>query len=154
MNWFIAGLASLGLVMWLVRAIAWAKPETLIKIGIWGLALAGTALLLFLLVTGRIGLLWTAGLFFLPLLRRALQFRAAWRFWRGLKGKSPGSRGKGRMTRTEALAVLGLKPGASRTEIVAAHRALMKNAHPDRGGSDWQAARLNEARDILLRADR
>jgi DnaJ family protein C protein 19 len=47
--------------------------------------------------------------------------------------------------------VLGLQPGASKAEIRAAHRRLMRGAHPDAGGSDWLASRVNEARDILLR---
>ncbi|WP_135468156.1 J domain-containing protein [Crenalkalicoccus roseus] len=56
----------------------------------------------------------------------------------------------GRMTREEALAVLGLREGATPEEIRAAHRRLMRSAHPDSGGSDWLAARINEARDVLL----
>jgi curved DNA-binding protein CbpA len=54
------------------------------------------------------------------------------------------------MTRDEALPILGLKPGATAAEIKAAHRRLMAGAHPDHGGSDWIAARLNQARDVLL----
>ncbi len=61
----------------------------------------------------------------------------------------PGARG-GRMTREEALQVLGLAEGAAEAEIRAAHRRLMRAAHPDQGGSDWLAARLNEARDVLI----
>ena len=54
------------------------------------------------------------------------------------------------MTREEAWQVLGLRPGASVADIRAAHRRLMRGAHPDTGGSDWLAARINQARDILL----
>jgi hypothetical protein len=54
------------------------------------------------------------------------------------------------LTRAEALAVLGLEDGASEAEIRAAHRRLMQSAHPDRGGSDWLASRVNAARDLLL----
>ena len=61
-------------------------------------------------------------------------------------GRAPG----GRMTRAEALEVLGLTEGADEATIRAAHRRLMRAAHPDQGGSDWLAARLNEARDVLL----
>jgi hypothetical protein len=56
----------------------------------------------------------------------------------------------GPLTRADALAILGLAEGATETEIRAAHRRLMRAAHPDQGGSDWLASRLNEARDILL----
>jgi len=54
------------------------------------------------------------------------------------------------MDRAEALAVLGLAHGATEAEIKAAHRRLMRSAHPDQGGSAWLAARLNAARDLLL----
>jgi hypothetical protein len=56
----------------------------------------------------------------------------------------------GPLTRADALAILGLREGATREEIREAHRRLMRAAHPDRGGSDWLAARINEARDVLL----
>lgn len=68
--------------------------------------------------------------------------------WRQARpaGRAPG----GAMTREEALEVLGLREGASPEEIRQAHRRLMRAAHPDQGGSDWLAARINEARDVLL----
>ncbi len=54
------------------------------------------------------------------------------------------------MTQEEAYQVLGLHPGATEAEIRAAHHRLMRTAHPDSGGSDWLATRINQARDVLL----
>ncbi|MGB9142697.1 MAG: DnaJ domain-containing protein [Aestuariivirga sp.] len=58
--------------------------------------------------------------------------------------------GTSAMSGDEALAVLGLKPGATSEDIKNAHRRLMKDFHPDRGGSDYLAAKINQAKDILL----
>ncbi len=54
------------------------------------------------------------------------------------------------MTREEALKVLGLDDGAGPDDIKAAHRRLMAALHPDHGGSDYLAAKINQARDVLL----
>jgi DnaJ domain len=61
----------------------------------------------------------------------------------------PPPRGRVRMSRDEALRVLGLKVGASADDVKAAHRRLLKDFHPDKGGTDYLAAKINEAKDVL-----
>lgn len=78
--------------------------------------------------------------------------------WRGAGGEeAAGSGGEGgaagaggSMTRDQAYEVLGLQPGASESEIRDAHRKLLMANHPDKGGSTFLAAQINQAKDVLL----
>ncbi len=86
--------------------------------------------------------------------------RAGWREWfaehfgmdtEGMdRHDAPERPGSGLAGVDEAYEMLGLKPGASAEDIRKAHRALMKKVHPDHGGSAFLAARINEAKDLLL----
>lgn len=69
---------------------------------------------------------------------------------RGNANQGNGARNASVASEDEALAVLGLKPGADRQAVLEAHKRLMRLVHPDRGGTDYLAAKINQARDILL----
>ena len=66
------------------------------------------------------------------------------------KTGTPPPRSGADITVEEAYAILGLEPGADTAAIKAAHHRLMKQLHPDHGGTDYFAAKINRARDVLL----
>lgn len=76
-------------------------------------------------------------------------FGSDWRNAEQQQQSQPRSRSSA-MSRAEALKVLGLEEGATEDEIRAAHKKLMMQNHPDRGGSDYLASKINEAKDVLL----
>jgi DnaJ homolog subfamily C member 19 len=156
MLWLVLGAATLLLFLGGLRAFEQASVATIKSLMLWIVALGGLSLALLLVLTGRLGIAIGALTMFGPLI---------WSRWRaahptglgagagtssaGGGGEPPRAR-SGAMTRQEAYEVLGLAPGASEADIRAAHHRLMRTAHPDSGGSDWLAARVNMARDTLL----
>jgi len=77
-------------------------------------------------------------------------YRARERGERGPERAEAARRNVQFMTREEALAVLGLGPAPSREDVKQAHRRLMMKLHPDQGGTDYLAAKINRAKEILL----
>lgn len=147
------GFLGLGITMLLVGIllIALVTRVTARNIKLAGLAfifMAAAAALLIFALAGRYGLAAPAGALALWGMRAYLlarQIKATKQ-----SGSAATQPAKSRMTRAEALDILGLEEGASDEAIEAAYKALIVKNHPDQGGTDWLAARLNEARDILL----
>jgi hypothetical protein len=69
----------------------------------------------------------------------------------GVGAKGASARRPGSVSEDEAYEILGLKKGAAASDIARAHRDLMKKLHPDHGGTTDLAARVNEAKDVLMR---
>ena len=150
MIWLLLGALTLLLLIAGLRAFERASISSIKLLLAWIAALAGLTLTLLLILTGRGPLAFFALSLLYPLVREHWRARRP----RVSTGAPPPGSGAARpggpMSAAEAYEVLGLKPGAGEAEIQEAYRRLMRAAHPDKGGSDWLAARINQARDILL----
>ena len=150
MLWLLLGAVVLFVLLGGMRAFEKASVTSIKSLFTWILALGGLSLALMLILTGRGGIAIGALTLFGPLLYQRWQAARGRRIGGFGTRSQSGSARSGAMSRDEAYEVLGLHPGASETDIKEAHRRLMRGAHPDAGGSDWLAARINQARDILL----
>lgn len=74
----------------------------------------------------------------------------AWKMVTGRWPWQPRKRSSQAFSRAQARALLGVGEGASRRDIVEAHRRVISKVHPDRGGSNEKVHEANAARDILL----
>ncbi|HBK08220.1 MAG TPA: hypothetical protein DDZ81_20605 [Acetobacteraceae bacterium] len=145
MLWFLLGALVLFLLLGGARAFERASVPSIKALFAWIAALGGLSLALLLILTGKGGIALGALTLFGPLLYQK---------WQAARGRRVGGgktkRTSGNMTRQEAFEVLGLPPTASEIDIREAYHRLMRGAHPDAGGSDWLASRINQARDVLL----
>ena len=157
----ITAIVLIYLLLRWFRRTAPEKVASLLRRIALGAAIVGVILLA---VTGRLHWLFALFAALIPLVRRIIPLiryipllRTLYARYRERQngantqgGQRTSSPPEGEMKLKEAYEILGLKPGATREEIKAAHRALMQKNHPDRGGSAWMAKQLNAARDRLL----
>lgn len=157
MPWLLLGILTLALLWAVGRWGLNTSPRNLRWTGLAILAFICLAAAVFLALRGQLG---GAAAF----ATGAMALYGRYRWIKGIidritaTGRQTGGRASnGRAasasavsSEEEALAVLGLKPGASREEVLTAHKRLMRLVHPDRGGTDYLAAKINQARDILL----
>ncbi len=139
-------LGLLALLLWGVRRFfpPSLRGELAIPFSQVGILLA--LLLLMLLPGWWLAVLGVVGIW----LVRNFELVRAWRQGPQATGAFGKRSEAGPESVAEAYEVLGLQPGASRAEIIAAHRRLMQKVHPDRGGSGFLAAQINRAKEILL----
>jgi hypothetical protein len=156
----VAGIIALGLLLLLARGYVRTSPKDLatgfrrsagLLLGVGAIVLA---------LTGRIALGFLVGGFSWVLLFGTIPPWNRPDYGLGTGRTNEGQRRSqqesgparsGRMSRTEALKVLGLEANAGEPEIRSAHRRLIQQTHPDKGGTSYLAAKINEAKDILLK---
>ena len=151
----LLAVVILGYLFW--QKLNSCPPEQRKKLLLRGGFFLLMAALLLLVATGRlhwIAVAITAALpvlkVLLSLLLRALPFLSVWLKKRHSQPEHPSSPQNTQLSEEEAWQLLGLEPGAPREDIIQAHKRLIQKLHPDRGGNDYLAAKLNAARDLLL----
>jgi DnaJ-like protein len=147
---FLFGVLLAGLIM----ALALRPGTKLADLKRWILwALVAVPVVFLLLRAGSYGLALLAALGAAALRRGLPVLKSS-----GQQREPAGATGEGRqgasthpkrMSRREALEVLGLPEGASKDDVLREYRRLMKRLHPDVGGSSYLATKLNEAREVL-----
>ena len=153
-------IAVLGVALLLWYKIKTAPAEERKKTIFWTMLSAFGAILVLLALTGHLSLITAAiaGLF--ALAPRVIQYAKylpfiQQKFQQAQAGQHQNDQQSTRtrrqsISKQQAYEILGLKPGCSRDDINRAHKRMMQKMHPDRGGSDYLAAQINQAKDILL----
>ena len=155
----IIAVAAIAYLLWF--KIKKAKGEEKKKLIIWTIAGSAISVLGFLAITGRLNFINAAITGAVALLPKAVllaryipilnHFRKqATNSDHQQNQHSQQSPSQTAMSPKQACEILGIDPDASKEEITMAHKRMMQKVHPDRGGSDYLAAQINQAKDTLL----
>jgi DnaJ domain len=142
----LAGALALIGLLFLARIAMTGDPNRLMTVARYAAIGVLAALALFLGATER----WAPAIFLAGV---AWSLMTGIRLWPGGRPElqpPPRERPTSTMSRAEALKVLGLQEGAREDDIRAAHRRLITQNHPDKGGTNYLASKVNEAKDVLL----
>ena len=154
MGAILLGIVVLVLILFVLRGFVSADPKALAKALRQGGAVAIGLFALVFLFTGRFVAAFFVAFLAWILFRGGIIRPRRWNPFRSNQEANPPetpklARSIG-MARAEALAVLGLDDGATATDIQAAHQRLMQQCDPHQMGSDYFAAKITQARDVLL----
>ena len=152
----ILAVAAIAYLLWF--KIKKAKGDEKKKLIAWSIGGGIVAVLTFLALTGRLNVITaaiTGAVAMLPKVMNLLRYLPILNKFRqhannaNQQNKQQAST-QTAMSQKQACEILGIKPDASKEEIILAHKRMMQKVHPDRGGSDYLAAQINQAKDTLL----
>ena len=154
LGWLIVGVLLALALLWLLGWWSRTDVKSAKSALFWAVIAVCGLLSLILMAAGR------GGFAIVPVGYAAWQLFGKAMFAKGLYDKAKefksgaGSERKqaknSAMSHAEALEVLGLEEGASVEDINTAYKKMMARVHPDKGGNDWMAAKINEAKRVLL----